>query len=74
MGISLLVLWSICLSSTLVHFKNGPEYLTRETAKVFISLTRLLSFVSINFKYFLSSYEFLTPVLVDGLSLEFELY
>ena len=26
--ISFLVLWSICLSSSLVHFKNGPEYLS----------------------------------------------
>ena len=38
MGISFLVLWSICLSSSLVHFKKGPEYLTRETAQVFIPL------------------------------------
>ena len=29
MVISFLVLCSICLSSSLVHFKNGPEYLTR---------------------------------------------
>ena len=29
MVISFLVLWSICLSSFLVHFKNGLEYLTR---------------------------------------------
>ena len=29
MVISFLVLWSICLCSSLVHFKNGPEYLTR---------------------------------------------
>ena len=27
MVISFLVLWSICLSSSLVQFKNGPEYL-----------------------------------------------
>ena len=26
---SFLVLWSICWSSSLVHIKNGPEYLTR---------------------------------------------
>ena len=26
---SFMVLWSVCLSSSLVHFKNGPEYLTR---------------------------------------------
>ena len=49
--ISFLVLWSICLSSSLVYFKNGPEYLTRGTAQVFIPLTRFLqqSFVSSNF-------------------------
>ena len=28
MVISFLALWSICLSYSLVHFKNGPEYLT----------------------------------------------
>ena len=27
---SFLVLWSICWSSSLIHFKNSPEYLTRE--------------------------------------------
>ena len=27
--IRFLVLWSICLSFSFVHFKNGPEYLTR---------------------------------------------
>ena len=35
-------LWSICWSSFLVYFKNDPEYLTRETAQVFIPLRRLL--------------------------------
>ena len=44
MIISLLVLWSICLSSSLVHFKNGPEYLTRDTAQVFIPLIRFMSY------------------------------
>ena len=34
--ISLLVLWSICLSSSLVYFMNGPEYFTRETTQVYI--------------------------------------
>ena len=33
---SFLVLWSICWSSSLVHFKNDPEYLLRRTAQVFI--------------------------------------
>ena len=31
-----------CLSSLLVHFKNGPEYLTKGTAQVFVPLTRFL--------------------------------
>ena len=51
MVISFLVLWSICLSSSLVHLRKGPEYLTRDTAQVFITLIRflLLSFVSSSF-------------------------
>ena len=40
--ISCLVLWSICLSSSPVHFKNGLKYLTRETAQVFVPLMRFL--------------------------------
>ena len=40
MVISFLVLCSICLSSSLVYFKNGSEYLTRRTAQVFIPLKR----------------------------------
>ena len=49
--ISFLVLWSICLSSSRVHLRKGPEYLTRGTAQVFIPLMRflLLSFVSSSF-------------------------
>ena len=51
MVISFLVLWSICLSSSLVHFKNGPKYLNRGTAQVFIPLIRFqpYSFVSSSF-------------------------
>ena len=49
--ISFLVLWSICLSSSLVHLRKGPEYLTRSTAQAFIPLIRFLqdSFVSSGF-------------------------
>ena len=60
MVISFLVLCSFC--SSWVHFKNGPEYLTRGTGQVFISLIRslLYSFVSSNFlvllKYSFSSF------------------
>ena len=51
MVIIFLVLWSISLSSSLVHFKNGPEYLTKETAQVFIRFIRLqlFSLISSNF-------------------------
>ena len=44
-------LWSICISSFLVLFKNGPEYITNSTAQVFITLTRSLlkSFISSSF-------------------------
>ena len=40
--LSFLVLWSICLSSSIVHFKNGPEYLTPGITQVFIPLMRFL--------------------------------
>ena len=55
MVISFLVLWSICLSSSLVHLRKGPEYLTRGTAQVFIPLMRFLqeSFVSSSFRVLL---------------------
>ena len=42
--ISFLALWSICLSSSLVHLRKGPEYLTSGTAPVFIPLIRFLLF------------------------------
>ena len=60
MVISFLVLWSICLSSSLVHLKNGPGHLTRKTALLFIPLIRfwLYSFVSSSFLVFLR-YSFL---------------
>ena len=35
MVISFLVLWSICLSSSLAHLRKDPEYLTRSTAQVY---------------------------------------
>ena len=48
MVISFLVLWFIYLSSSLVHFRKGSEYLMRGTAQVFIPFIRFLqlSFVS----------------------------
>ena len=49
--INFLVLWFIFLSSTIVYFKNGTEFLTEETVQVFIPLMMflLLSVVSRNF-------------------------
>ena len=44
MVISFLVLWFIFLSSSLVHFKKGPEYLTKYTAQLSIHLIRFLRF------------------------------
>ena len=48
---SFLVLCSTGWSSSLVHFKNGPKYLTRGAAQVFIPLIRILlhSLVSSSF-------------------------
>ena len=40
--INFLVLWSICLNSSLAHFKNGPDDLSRWTGQVFIPLMRFL--------------------------------
>ena len=37
-----LVLWFICLSSFHVHFKNGPDSLTKGKTQVFIYLMRFL--------------------------------
>ena len=83
MVISFLVLWSICLSSSLVHFRKGPEYLTRGTAQVFIPLIRFLleslSQVVFSFSWdillkFCLSFTLVCShkVLVGGLSLESE--
>ena len=57
--VNFLVLWSICLTSSLVHFKND-EYFTRGTSQMFISLMRFLlqSLISRSF-LFLPKYSFL---------------
>ena len=64
--INFLVFWSISLSSSRVHYRNGPKYLTKETALVFIPLIRLLYDWSFNVNhhityigYFVASYLFL---------------
>ena len=60
MVISFLVLWSICSSSSLVYFRKGPEYLTRDTALVFIPFIRFLLFSSVSSSFLvLLQYSFL---------------
>ena len=62
------------LNSSLVHFKNGPEYLTRGTAQVFIPLIRILqySFVSSCFlvllRYSFLIFSFNSTCLVESAS------
>ena len=70
MVISFLVLWPICLRSSLVHFKNGFEYLRKGTAKVFTPLIRYLlyNFVSSSFlvllRYTFSLFSFISSLLM----------
>ena len=59
MVISFLVLWSICLSSSQVHFKNDPEYLTRGTTWVFITLIRILLYILTRVVFWFSEILFL---------------
>ena len=73
MLISFLILWSICLSSSLIHFTKGPEYLTRGTAQVFIPLIRFLldSFVSNSFQilgYSFLIFSFISTCLIVSVS------
>ena len=76
--ISFLVLWSICLSSSLVHLRKCLEYLRSNTAQVFVPLIRflLLSFVLSSFLVLLRysfwiiiPWEFFISVLSDDPSL-----
>ena len=73
MVISFLVLWSICLSSSRVHLRKGPEYLTSGTAQVFIPSMKFLleSFVSSSFRVeiFFSGHVFHLHFF-DGVSLQ----
>ena len=64
--VNFLVLWFICLSSYLGHFKNGPEFLIWWTAQVSIPLMRFFSGV-LGFKQFIIiiciiHIEFFTPM------------
>ena len=49
--ISFLILWSMCFSSSLVHFKNGPEYLTRQTAQVSIHIVIFIILLHASFSH-----------------------
>ena len=77
MVIIFLVLWSICLSSSLVHFRKCPGYITRDT-EVFILLIWFLleSFVSSSFlvllRFLFSLCAVFAPDLIGSLSLESE--
>ena len=58
--INFLVLWSFCLSSFFVHFKNAPEYFTRKTSQVFILWMKfLLQNMVLRSFLFLLNYSFL---------------
>ena len=48
---SVLVLWSIRWISSLVHFKNGSKYHTKEKALVFIPLIRFLLCSLVSFSW-----------------------
>ena len=73
--ISFLGLWSICWSSSLAHFKNGPEYLTRGTAQVFISLMRfllyslILSGFLVLLRYSFLIFSFVIIIIIDTVQL-----
>ena len=56
--INYLVLRPICWSSSLDHSTNGPEYLTKGTAQVFIPLMKFL-LQSVGFKKFSCSFQVL---------------
>ena len=60
------ILWYICPSSSVAHFRNGPEYLTRRTSQVFIPLIKFLlqRFVSRSPKIFFRYFSFIFACLV----------
>ena len=72
--ISFLNLWPICLSSSLVHFKNDPEYLMKGTTLVFIPLISFLlySFVLSSFlvllRYSFFIFSFISACLIVSAS------
>ena len=72
--ISFLILWSIYLSLSLVHFRKGPEYLTKGTVQVFISLIRFRQQIFVTSSFLVLRYSFLNFVfhfhMFDGVSLQ----
>ena len=63
MVISFLALWSICLSSSLVYFKNGPEYLTSGSVFLLLllywfcfALSQLAHWLNYFYKFFPSTF------------------
>ena len=56
--INFLVPWSFWLSSFLVHFKNGSDYLTKRTAQVFIPFRRFLLDSFFGFEKFSRSFKY----------------
>ena len=74
--ITFLVLWCLCLSSSLVHFKNGPEYLMSGTALVFIPFisfllySLVLSSFLVHLRYSLKFF-FLHHHLFDGVYFQY---
>ena len=64
--------WSIYRSSSLIHFKNCPEYLTRKTVEAFLSLMRFLLLlwfpVVSSFSWYALFYFFFHLHLFDGVS------
>ena len=72
---SFIVRWFICWSFSVVYFKNGPEYLTRRTAHVFIHLMRFLqcsvvlrSFLVLLVYSFLFFFYFISACLIVSIS------
>ena len=69
--INFLVLWFICLSSFLIHLKNGTKYPTRGTTQLFIPLMRfLLQRLALRSFLIRLRYSFLS-FLFDGVRLQY---
>ena len=66
--INFLNYWSISLSSSLVHFKNGPEYLMRRNTKVFVLLLRFQKPSLVSF-FFLFLYLFNLYLMVSAFNI-----